>query len=201
MSPTPLVKEYFTLNFPSKLRSSKWFFNSRSPSKLYMPFSSLHYVLHAPPFSFIFIWSLEEVLVRNNTDHINPYYVVFSSLLLARPSQVQISTLTPHALFSNILSLCTSLNVRNKVWIPRKTTSKIKVLYILNFIFLNSKLKTDDFVAKNSKHSLSSTVFIFFTDAIFACYSTSLTFEVFCYWRINYLSPCFFIVTDTKLAL
>jgi hypothetical protein len=40
-----------------------------------------------------------------------------------------------------------------------KTSSKITVLYISNFIFLNSKRKTDNSVASNSKHSLSSICF------------------------------------------
>lgn len=42
-----------------------------------------------------------------------------------------------------------------------KTSRKIKILYILKFIFLNSKLKTDDFTANNSKYSPSSICFYF----------------------------------------
>jgi hypothetical protein len=44
------------------------------------------------------------------------------------------------SLFSNTLSLRPSLNVRDQVSTPYKTTGKIRVLYILNFIFLDSKL-------------------------------------------------------------
>jgi hypothetical protein len=36
-------------------------------------------------------------------------------------------------LFSNTLSLCTSLNVRNQVSYPYRTKGKITVLYILIF--------------------------------------------------------------------
>jgi hypothetical protein len=42
-------------------------------------------------------------------------------------------------LFSNILSLCTSLSVRDQVSHPYKTTGRIMVLYILNFTFLDSR--------------------------------------------------------------
>jgi hypothetical protein len=41
-------------------------------------------------------------------------------------------------LFSNTLSLCSSLNVR-EVSHPYKTTGRIKVLYILTFTFLDSR--------------------------------------------------------------
>jgi hypothetical protein len=37
------------------------------------------------------------------------------------------------------LSLCTSLNVRDQVSHPYKTTGKIKVFYILIFTFLDSR--------------------------------------------------------------
>jgi hypothetical protein len=45
-------------------------------------------------------------------------------------------------LFSNSLSLCSFLNMSNQVSHPYKTTSKIIVLYVSIFIFLDSKLKT-----------------------------------------------------------
>jgi hypothetical protein len=42
-------------------------------------------------------------------------------------------------LFSNTLSLCSSFNVRTQVSHPYKTTGRIVVLYILTFIFLDSR--------------------------------------------------------------
>jgi polysaccharide pyruvyl transferase WcaK-like protein len=42
-------------------------------------------------------------------------------------------------LFSNTLSLCSSLSVRDQVSHPYKTTGIIMVLYILTFIFLDSR--------------------------------------------------------------
>jgi hypothetical protein len=40
-----------------------------------------------------------------------------------------------NTLFSNTLSLCSSLNVRDQVSYPYKATTKIIILYILNFSF------------------------------------------------------------------
>jgi hypothetical protein len=42
-------------------------------------------------------------------------------------------------LFSNILGLYSSLKVRDQVSHPYRTTGKITVLYILIFMFLNSR--------------------------------------------------------------
>jgi phosphate starvation-inducible membrane PsiE len=57
-------------------------------------------------------------------------------------SPVTLSILGPHillnTLFSNILSLCSSLNVSDQVLHPYKTTGKIIILNFLFFKFLNS---------------------------------------------------------------
>jgi hypothetical protein len=44
-------------------------------------------------------------------------------------------------LFSNTLSLCSSLGVRDQVSHPYKTTDKIMILYILIFKFLERRQK------------------------------------------------------------
>ena len=48
-------------------------------------------------------------------------------------------------LFSNTLSLCSALNVRDQVSHPYKTTGTIIVLYILTFVFMDSKLEDKRF--------------------------------------------------------
>ena len=60
------------------------------------------------------------------------------------------------SLYSNTLSLCSSLSVSHQVSHPNKTTSKIIVLCILLFIFLDSKLEENDSALDDSKHYLTS---------------------------------------------
>jgi hypothetical protein len=48
-------------------------------------------LLHAPPISVFLTWSPEWYLVRS-TEHKAPCYAVFSTPLLPRPSEVQISS-------------------------------------------------------------------------------------------------------------
>jgi hypothetical protein len=69
-------------------------------------------------------------------------------------------------LFSNTLSLCSSLNVRDQVWHPYKTTGKITVLYILTFTFVDRRRKlklckkTTDAYCKNHKEPSKSLHFV-----------------------------------------
>jgi hypothetical protein len=44
-----------------------------------------------------------------------------------------------NTLFSNTFSLCSSINVRDNVSHPYRTTGKIIVLYILTFTFFDSR--------------------------------------------------------------
>ena len=75
-------------------------------------------------------------------------------------SPVTLSLLGPNiflsTLFSNILSLRSSLNVSNQVSHPYRTTDKITVLYIFIFTFLDNKCNTKDSATNDSQHSLSS---------------------------------------------
>ena len=75
----------------------------------------------------------------NSTNLQAPHYVVFSTPPVILPllgPNIPLSTL-----FSNTLSLCSSLNVSNNVTHPHTTTGKITVLYTLIFIFSDSKLE------------------------------------------------------------
>ena len=88
----------------------------------------LPYVLHAPPISVSLI-SWPEYLWRN-TDHDAPRYVVFSTPVTSFLLSPNISLST---LFSNTLSLCSSLSATDQVSHPY-TTGRITAMYILTFI-------------------------------------------------------------------
>ena len=59
-------------------------------------------------------------------------------------------------LFSNTLSLRSSLNISDQVSHPYKTTGEIIVVYILIFKFVKANWKTKDSAPNNSKHSLTA---------------------------------------------
>ena len=85
--------------------------------------SSPPYALHAPFNSFFSILSPEHYWVRC-TDYSAPHYVVFSTPLLPLLSPLGPNILL-NTLFSNTLSLRSSLSVGDQVSYPYKTTGKI----------------------------------------------------------------------------
>jgi hypothetical protein len=64
---------------------------------------------------------------------------VMKLLIMQFPSVSLYSKYSPQHLFWNTLSLCSSLNVRDGVSHPYRTSGKIIVLYILIFMFLDRR--------------------------------------------------------------
>jgi hypothetical protein len=67
-----------------------------------------------------------------------PHYAVFSNLIAFHSSLVHIFSSAP---YSQVPSVCTSLNVRDKLLHPYRTTGKNTVLSVLIFMFLDSRLE------------------------------------------------------------
>jgi len=98
------------------------------------------------------------------------YSSLSSSLGSFLNSPVTLALLGPNilhsTLFSNTLSLRSSLSVSNQVSHPYKTTGKIIFLYILKFKFLDSELEDKNSAPNDSKHSLTSVYINFFLNRI-----------------------------------
>jgi hypothetical protein len=95
--------------------------------------------LHALPISFFLTWSFQLYLVKS-TSYDAPSYAVFSNLLPFLP------LLGPNILlsilFSNTLSLCSSLKVRIQVSYSHKNAGKIIVSHITLYRFLTADENT-----------------------------------------------------------
>jgi len=126
---------------PSMLWFPKWFFPSGFPTKTPLPSAHMCYKPR-PSHSSRFI--IQTILGEQYRSLSPSLYSFLHSLFTS-------SFLGPNilnTLFSDTLSLHSSLNMRDQVSHPYKTTSKIIVLYILNFKFLDSKLEDKIFWTK-----------------------------------------------------
>ena len=108
--------------------------------------------LHAPPISFSSNFITRTILGEE-------YRTLSSSLCSFLHSPVISSLPGPNTLlntlFSNTLSLCSSLNISDQVSHPYKTTGKIIILYNLIFKFSIANWKTKDSAPNDRKHSLT----------------------------------------------
>jgi len=129
---------------PSMLGSSKWSFSLAFPYQNPVYTSPLPYPMHATcPVHLILLnfitWTVFCEVYRSLSSSLCSFlHSLFTSSLLG--PNILLSTL-----FSNILSLCSSLNVSNQISHPHKTTGKIIVLHILIYIFFDSKLEDQKF--------------------------------------------------------
>ena len=131
------LKICFNIFLPSTLRSSKWILSLKFPHQN---------PVHASPLAHT-RYMLRHLILDLITQTILSvgYRLLSSSLCSFLYSPVSSSLLGPNilpsTLLSNILSLRPSLKVSDQVSHPYKTTGKIIVLYILIFIFLDSRLQ------------------------------------------------------------
>ena len=136
MLPSNFSKIHFNIIFHLRLGLPSALLSSGFPSKtLYAPLLS-QYVLHALSISVFLTWSPKRYLMKS-TDHKAPFYVVFSTLLLPRPSKAQISSSVPN-------SRKPSAYIPPSMWAIKPQTiqnnRQIIILYIYIFTLLSKKL-------------------------------------------------------------
>jgi hypothetical protein len=130
-----LLKIHFNIILPSTPRSSKWPLSIRSPHQNHVRTYLVPHTCHMPRPSHSFRFNHPSNIWWGVQTKRSPLYSGFHT-------PVTSSVLGPNillsTLFSNTLSLCSSLNVRDKVSHPYKTTGKYTILY--SFMLLGSKL-------------------------------------------------------------
>ena len=140
-TPSLFLKIHLNIFLPSTPGLPSSLFPSGFPTKtLYMPLLSL--IHHTCPAQLILLDFITQTILGR-------YRSLSSSLCSFLHSLAISSLLGPNillnTLFSNTLSLCSSINVSNQVSHPYKTTGKIIVVYILICKFLDSKLEDKRF--------------------------------------------------------
>jgi hypothetical protein len=145
MPPSHFLKIYFNIILPSTPGSPKW------PPSLTSPYQNPvctfifpHPCYIPPPPRLILLDLITRIIFGDEYRSLSsslrsPLHSPLTSSLLGQ--NILVSTL-----FSNTLSLCSFLSVRNQVSHPyKKETGKIIVLYTLIFVCLGSNLEDERF--------------------------------------------------------
>ena len=132
------LKIHLSTTLPSTPGSPKWSLSFRFPYQNLVYTSPLPPIRTTCPAHLILLDIITRIILGEE-------YSLLSSSCSFLHCPVTSCFLGPNiflsTLFSNTLSLCSSLSVSNQVPHPSKTAGTIIVLYILNFIFLYSKLE------------------------------------------------------------
>jgi hypothetical protein len=186
------LKAHFNIILPSTPRSSEWSLPFRF-SNLNVCFSHPLCALHVPPISSssitIIIFGKEFKLCSSLCSFLQP---PVTSFLLA--PCILLSTL-----FSNTLNLCYSLNLRDQVLHPCKTTGIWLVLCAWIYTCLDSRRKDEIFLVASNPQNQSALNFL--VNIILICYRRPQIFELchICKGFISCLS-CFlsFLMPELK---